>query len=93
VTIPYNGQLSYWWYTSTQEGSAEANDGIQVQLVSEDGHIATVARHTNQDTRDTWVQDVLDVSQAAGQIVTLRFTARTNGSLPTSFWVDDVVIR
>jgi hypothetical protein len=93
VTIPYNGQLRFWWYMSTQEETAEAHDGLQVQLITEDGHTASVARHTNQDIRDTWVQDMIDVSQAAGQTVTLRFTARTDGSLPTTFWVDDVVLR
>ncbi|WP_374711468.1 S8 family serine peptidase [Symbiobacterium terraclitae] len=94
VTVPQNGTLTFWWYMSSQEGSAIAYDYLRVRLYSQNGTLlATVATHSNRDTRNQWVQDTINLSAYAGQTVRLEFSATNDAILPTSFFIDDVSLQ
>jgi hypothetical protein len=43
--------------------------------------------------RNTWSQDSISLSAYGGQTVNLRFMSKTDYSLPTNFWVDDVSVQ
>ncbi len=94
IVIPANGSLAYWWYMSSNEGSTSANDFLKVELYSTSGRLLrTLRTWDNTSTRDTWLRDSISIAPKAGQTVLLRFTATTDGALPTSFYIDDVVVR
>jgi kumamolisin len=94
VTIPSGGQLTYWWYLHTEEGTVTANDKLQVTLYDlNNQRIVTLKVHHNKNRRDQWIQDTLDLSAYAGRNVYLRFVGLGNDSLPTTWWVDEVRIQ
>ena len=91
ITIPSNGTLTYWWYMSTQESGATAYDYLRVRLYNTSGGLVTTLRtFSNASGAGTWRQDSLSLASYAGQTLRVQFTATTDVSLPTSFFVDDV---
>jgi len=94
ITIPAGGQLSYWWYMTSQDSASHPRDLMAVALYRHNGHLLALLRvHTNAGTRDTWQQATVDLAQWDGQDVTLIFLATSNASKPTHFYVDDVRVE
>lgn len=87
--------LTYWRNLSTTETSATTvYDRFLVGVETEQGvEIVTPQQIDNTSAgRNTWVQHTLSVPDAArysGQRVWVSFKANTDGSLPSSLFVDD----
>jgi hypothetical protein len=95
VTLPAGGPvtLHYWWMVQTAEAGAGA-DSLTVRVFSAGGDpLATMAIYTDQDEVEHWQQASFDLSAYAGQPVQLHFDARTDGSLPSDFFIDDVTVE
>ena len=101
VTIPSTGptgqpivhaRLSYYWYMSTEETSTSNDyDFLYVRIRNIYGStLRQVQVMTNRSTKDTWVLSSFDVSEFIGQTVQIYFQATTDGSLKSSFFIDDV---
>lgn len=84
--------LRYWYRIATAETLAGYYDGMLVSVHDSAGaNLASLKLYTNQDKTDGWVQSpAFDLSAYAGRTVQLRFTAVTDESEITSFFVDDV---
>lgn len=91
VTVPANGALGYAYRIESQESTgASARDTLEVRVYSSTGALlATPRRLSNANTRNAWLQDRVSLASYAGQSVTVRFQVRTDGSRPTSFYLDD----
>lgn len=93
LTVPTNGTLSYWWYMSTQETS-HPWDYLRVQVRNSAGTVLATLRTWNDGSgANTWRQDSVSLAAYAGQTVRITFSATTDSSLTTSFFVDDVSVR
>jgi len=101
VTIPNTGptgqpvvhaHLSYYWYMSTEETSSSNDyDFLYVRIRNIYGStLRQVQVMTNRSTKDIWVLSSFDVSEFIGQTVQIYFQATTDGSLKSSFFIDDV---
>lgn len=91
VTIPSGCQasLSFYLHVDTAETSTTtAYDKLTVKAGS-----TTVATFSNLDAASGYLQHTYDVSNLAGQTVTLVFTGTEDSLLQTSFVVDDTAIN
>jgi len=85
--------LTYWWQVDTEESSDLPRDALTVTLDAPLGTPITVLGvHSNLDAEAVWHQAEVDLSAYRGRTVVLRFEARTDGSLPTGFFIDDVSV-
>jgi subtilase family serine protease len=101
-TVPANASsitISYWWYGETNQTTQTCTDTFTVQLLGSNGNaIGKVQSACSTDATRSWQQVTFDatsiLSNYAGQIVTLAFSATTSFSFnPSSFFVDDVTVR
>jgi hypothetical protein len=68
---------------------------MRVELLRVDNtQVTTLATHSN-DSAEAWLWNsaIMDLSAYAGQTLQLRFYAKNDAKLPTSFFVDDVSIE
>ena len=91
VTIPAGCTvtLTYWLRITTTE-TTHPFDFFRVQVTS--GGTTTVQTFDDSNAGATYVQRTVDLSAYAGQTVTLTFLSDEDGSLQTSFWLDDVAL-
>jgi thermitase len=93
VTVPTNGTLTYWWYMTTQETS-HPWDYMRVRLYNSSGGLITTLRTWSDGSgAGVWRQDSISLAGYAGQTVRVHFSATTDSSYTTSFFVDDVSLR
>jgi hypothetical protein len=94
VTVPAGGaRVTYWWQLASSETTSQAYDYQYVRVHSTSGALlATLRTRSNTAARGAWYSDTLDLGQWAGQTVSLRFSATTDGSAVSSFFVDDVTL-
>ncbi len=88
VTIPSNGTtLNYWYWGGSQDWCGY--DYASVRFGS-----STLKTYDLCDDNDTggWVSQQINVTGWRGQTVELRFVVETDGSLNSSFFLDDVSI-
>jgi len=84
--------LSAWWHLDTTE-AAGAFDRMTVSLLQPDGTwLADLLAVDNTAPASVWDEIVIDLSSYAGQTVTLRFTATTDGTNPSDFYLDDISV-
>ncbi len=94
VTVPSNGTLRYWWYMTTQESGSTPYDYFRVRVYnSSGGLLGTLRTWTNASGANLWRQDAISMASYAGQSVRVEFSATTDSSLPSSFFVDDVSLQ
>jgi hypothetical protein len=92
VTIPAQGQLSFWWWMGTYE-TLPHHDWFTVKLLSQEGSLLlTLASHDDQAIEQLWQQDVIDVSAYAGQTLTLQFESYNDNYYFTWFDLDEVCL-
>ena len=91
------GTLSFWLnVTSSETTATTVYDRLYVEVRSTAGVLlGTVATFSNLDKAAAGAYTPRSVSLAAwkGQTVRMQFRATTDGSLATSFRVDDVSLR
>jgi serine protease len=94
VTLPAGKKtatLSFWLHINTGETANVANDTLNVQILSTTGSVLrTLATYSNLNAASGYTQKTFDVSAFIGKTVVLKFTGSENGSLQTSFVLDDV---
>ena len=94
VTLPADQKLTltFWWLINTGELSS-GWDGMTVEVADANGvPLRTLFAVSDRSAGLVWQQATLDLSDFAGQTVQLQFNARTDGSLATDFFVDDVAL-
>lgn len=94
VTIPASATsatLSFYLHIDSAETTTSAAyDKLSVQLVNSSGTLlTTLATYSNLNKASGYAQRTFDVTRYKGQSVTLRLTGAEDGSLQTSFVVDD----
>ncbi|HEY2345489.1 MAG TPA: protease pro-enzyme activation domain-containing protein [Xanthomonadaceae bacterium] len=95
VTLPTatSASLSFYTHITTTETGATANDILSVQVTDTSGTVlGTLATYSNLDATSGYVLKTLDMSAYLGQAVRVKFLATNNGSLPTTFAIDDVTV-
>ena len=93
ITVPSNGTVTYWWYMSTQE-TTHSWDYLRVRLHNTSGSlVANLRTFSDGSGAGVWRQDSLSLSSYAGQTLRVTFTLANDGSLPTSFFIDDVSVN
>jgi hypothetical protein len=95
VTIPANAwsaSVDFWYRITTNDGTSTVYDTLEVALYSATGtKLATLQTLSNRSATASWLKSSsVDVSAYIGQTVRLRFTARSDSSGTTDFFVDDV---
>jgi hypothetical protein len=96
VSIPAATQatLSFWLHIDTFETSnAAANDTLKVQVRDSSGLVlATLATYSNLNAAAGYAQVVFDLTPYRGQTVQVYLVGIENGSLKSSFVVDDFAL-
>ncbi|MBI1929575.1 cadherin-like domain-containing protein, partial [Candidatus Poribacteria bacterium] len=101
VTIPANttsATLTFWYNITSQETGNTANDVLKITIQNSTGSVlATVATYSNLNKDPAagnpyYHQKTFDMTLYKGQTVRVHFLGTTNGSLPTTFRIDDVGI-
>lgn len=94
VTVPASGVLRYYYYISTSETGTTAYDYLRVRVYNTSGTLlATLKTYSNASTKNAWVADSASMASYAGQTVRVQFSATTDASLTSSFFVDDVSLQ
>jgi hypothetical protein len=86
--------LEFWWYMSSQETASTANDTLEIVMQSPPGNDITGRfKISNLAARDGWYKQSILITQLgpwAGLPEWVDIEARTNGTMLTHFFVDDV---
>ncbi len=89
--------LAYWWALQTEEASTGAAfDRLSVELYQLNGmtRVATLLTVDNTVAESwVWNRASINLTSYRGQTLLLRFTASTDDSKPTRFFVDDVSVQ
>lgn len=92
VTVPSHctATLRYWVYPVYED--ADLGDLQYVWVVDSDDEIHFI--HTSRDNLSGWLEHELDLSEFAGQTISLRFSVMNDGDDDTAaMYVDDVVLE
>jgi hypothetical protein len=90
ITIPAQGQLSYWWKMGTYENLPHS-DHLVVNLNHPDGSlVASLANHDDADIEGVWQQDIIDLSAYAGDSYQIQFYVYNDNYYFTWFNIDEV---
>lgn len=86
VTIPAGctAIVSYYLYISSSEGTTAAYDKLSLTVNG-----TAVQNYSNVQKGTGYVARSVNISQFAGQTVTLKWTGTEDASLATSFFIDD----
>ncbi|WP_330294226.1 M4 family metallopeptidase [Streptomyces sp. NBC_00503] len=89
VKIPSgcHATLTFWLHTDTAETANTAYDKLTVSAGT-----TAVGSYSNLDKAAGYQQRTIDLSSYAGQTVTLKFSGTEDGSLQTSFVIDDTAV-
>ncbi|HET6431946.1 Ig-like domain-containing protein [Dyella sp.] len=96
VTIPSgvaSATLSFYLHVDTAESGSTAYDTLKVQVITSTGKYITLATYSNANASNGYVQRTLDLGAYKGQTVQLNFYGVEDGTLQTSFVVDDVSVQ
>lgn len=84
--------LSFWWQVQSQENGG-GYDALSLTLTDGQGKpLYAVAGLTDLNASALWQQTTIELSAFAGQTVQLHLAAKTDGSLVTDFFVDDLTV-
>jgi Subtilase family len=97
VTIPSDATaatLSFWLKIATDEAPAYPYDNLRIELLDPSGTIlATPATYSNlNQTSGVYQLEQVDVLAYKGQTIRVRFHGTEDGSLATSFFIDDTAL-
>jgi hypothetical protein len=87
--------FSFWLHIDTAETTTvTAYDTLKVQVLNSAGTVlATLATYSNLNKNTGYTQRSFNLAAYAGTTVTLKYTGTEDGSLQTSFVVDDTAIN
>jgi uncharacterized protein YkwD len=97
VRVGKNPRLAYKVKIETAENEAaerrNPSDWMRLRITDKKGEVlAVLRRYTARDT-DGWRRQAIDLSRFADQTVYVNFRVRTDRTLLTTFYVDDVVLK
>ena len=85
-------ELSFWWKVNSEDRS-DVNDKFAVQIVDGAGKLhKALFTLGSERASNHWQQTSLDLQKFAGQSIQLQFMAKTDDTLVTDFFVDDVEV-
>ncbi|MGW1594770.1 M28 family peptidase [Streptomyces sp. NPDC002343] len=90
VTVPAGcskATLRYWLHIDTAESGTTVYDTFQVKVNG-----TAKQTYSNADAATGYTERALDLSQYAGQQITLTFTATEDSGLQSSFVIDDATL-
>ena len=97
VTIPSNADsatLTYWWYIYTQDSAINPWDYLYMEVRNTGGTVlATLETLANTSTTGAWQQSSFALPDFIGQTIQIAFHGTTDGSLFTSFYIDEVELE
>jgi hypothetical protein len=92
LVLPTNRKLTltFWWLVTTEENNSGL-DQLTLLLTNASGQPQRVLfTATDHSAVGSWQQFAVDLSDFAGESVQIQFVARTDSTLSTDFFVDDV---
>jgi hypothetical protein len=96
ITIPSgacSASLSFWMKITTAETEGSAFDKLAVSIRNgSDTVLSNLAAFSNMNASTGWVQKTFDLSAFKGQTIRVHFNGTEDGSLQTSFFIDDVAV-
>ena len=96
VAIPSgksSATLRFYLHTITAETTTTlANDTLSVQVFGSGHLLGTLATYSNLNATTGYVEHDLDLHTYIGQTVNIKFAGVNNGSLPTTWDLDDVTL-
>jgi hypothetical protein len=96
VTIPASvasATLSFYLHVDTAESGSTAYDKLSVQVITSTGKYITLATYSNANASSGYVLRTIDLGAYKGQTVQVNFYGVEDGSLQTSFVIDDVSVK
>ena len=96
VSIPStvtSATLDFYLHIDSAEGTGTAYDTLQVQVITSTGKYITLATFSNKDAASGYQHHAISLSGYKGQTVQVNFYGTEDGSLQTSFVVDDVAVN
>ncbi|MBB6184349.1 hypothetical protein [Oleiagrimonas soli] len=98
VTIPSgntSATLSFYLHIDTAETTtSSAYDKLKVQVLNSSGTVlATLHTYSNLNAASGYVQHSFSMNSYIGQTVTIKFLGTEDGSLQTSFVLDDITLN
>jgi len=96
ISIPAHvgATLSFYLHIDTDERGTRVHDRLQVQVLNTSGAVLkTLATFSNANAAPGYALRSFDVSAWAGKTVVIRFLGTEDGSLATSFLIDDVQVN
>ncbi len=86
MTVPADKPyLTFYYVIISDDACGNDKGGVLIDNVTRD--VIDLCRAT---TSQAWQRRVIDLSAYAGRVVTLQLRARTNGSLNSNLFIDDV---
>jgi hypothetical protein len=96
VSIPAgvtSATLDFYLHIDSAEGTGTAYDTLQVQVITSTGKYITLATFSNKDAASGYQHHTLSLNGYKGQSLQVNFYGTEDGSLQTSFVVDDVAVK
>ena len=96
VSIPStvsSATLDFYLHIDSAEGTTTAYDTLQVQVITSTGKYITLATYSNKDAASGYQHRSISLNGYKGQTVQVNFYGTEDGSLQTSFVVDDVAVK
>lgn len=94
ITVPASGAtLNFWMHIDTAETDPVAYDTLKVQVITSTGATTTLATYSNLHKNTGYALRSFNLGAWAGQTVRIKFLGSEDGSLQTSFVLDDVSAR
>jgi hypothetical protein len=93
VTIPATvakATLSFYLHVDTAESGTTAYDTMSAQVITSTGKYITLATWSNVDAASGYVRHTIDLGAYKGQTIQVNFYGVEDGTLQTSFVLDDV---
>lgn len=86
--------LNYSWYITTQETVlTTVYDTLDVKVLDQAGNsLGNLQTLSNLSTKNRWRSSSFDLTPFKGQSIRIYFQAKTDSDLPTSFYLDDVLL-
>ncbi|HRW03857.1 MAG TPA: peptidoglycan DD-metalloendopeptidase family protein [Caldilineaceae bacterium] len=97
ITLPADRRdatLRFWRYVRSSEAVGSDRDTLQLLLIGANGSEQVVKTITTASPRTQWQLETvpLDLAAISGSTITLAFRGNNNGSLVSSFYIDDLTL-
>ena len=95
ISIPAgktSATLTFYVHIDTAETGSTAYDKLTVSATPSGGSAATLATYSNVNAATGYVQKTISLNAYIGKTITLKFSGSEDGSLQTSFVLDDVAL-